>query len=982
MALAPGLLVALHFAVSRTRRTELRPEGHIKILHLEDDRVSADGVEGMLSSSSGVLFDLECVDRLDKGLERLAKGGVDVVLLDLGLPDSRGLDTFNRVHAAASQTAIIVFTGTDDEELAIRAVHGGAQDYLSKSMILGPAGRLLLTRAIRYAVERRHAQETLVEERRLLRNLIDSFPDHIYVKNTESRFLMVNMVTARFFGKETPEEVIGKTDFDFFPHGLAAQFQAEEAAVLNSAHALVNREAAVTNSAGKTRWVLTSKVQLRDSHGKITGLLGVNRDITEIKEAEMERARLAGNLRLMLESTAVGFFGMDRAGRCTFINKAGARMLGYEPSDLEGKDVHQTIHHKRADGSPYPSEECPMTKAIRTGEGADVDSEVLWRRNGTAFPTEYTAFPVKEDNVIQGAVVTFLDTTQRRAAEMALDSERNLLRALIDNLPDYIHVKDTQGRYLVDNIAHRRFVGAKTAEEVIGRTAEDFFPPAEAEHIQAEDVGVVHTGEPMVNREEPMIRPDGRQIWVWKTKVPLREANGSITGLVTITSDITEHKEADQRMATQHAVTRVLAEAPTLDEATPKILQALCEGLGWDFGELWIPDWHQNVLHCIKTWHTPSLDLREFDAATSETFLSPGVGVPGRVWSSAKPAWIPDVTHDSNFPSARFAAKAGLHGALGFPVTLGQLVLGVIAFCSREICEPDDKLMRMFTAIGSQIGQFIERKQAEEQLKKTLLDLTRAHEELKTAQAQLVEVEKMETVGRLAAGVAHEVKNPLAIIRMGVDYAMGQLKGHDGDLTQVLTDVNGAIQRATNIVNGLLDLSAAQELSVKPSDPHVLLEQCLSMLRHATSTAHVQVVRDFAEKLPPLKIDPQKMEQVFLNIMLNAIHAMSDGGTLTVRTYSKRLKVGDVNRDPGSRSGIRLRSGDTAVIIEVDDTGTGIPEDKLAKVFDPFFTTKPTGKGTGLGLTVSRRIVNMHGGTMRIQNRPEGGARATVLLKA
>jgi PAS domain S-box-containing protein len=957
-------------------------EGQIKVLHIEDDRVSADVVKGMLSATPGVPFDLECVDRLDKGLERLARGGVDVVLLDLGLPDSRGLDTFNRVQAAASQTAIIVFTSTDDEELAIRAVHEGAQDYLSKGLIQGPAGRLLLTRAIRYAVERRHAQETLAEERRLLRNLIDSFPDHIYVKDAESRFLMVNKVTARFFGKENPEEVVGKSDFDFFPHGLAMQFRTEEQAVFRSAESLVNREAAVTDSKGRARWVLTTKVQLRDNHGRVVALLGVNRDITEIKEAEMERTRLAGNLRLMLESTAVGFFGMDRAGRCTFVNKAGARMLGYEPMELEGKNIHQTIHHKRSDNTPYPTEECPMTKAIRTGEGADVDTEVLWRRDGTAFPAEYTAFPVKESGEIQGAVVTFLDTTQRRAAEMALDSERNLLRALIDNLPDYILVKDTQGRYLVDNIAHRQFVGAKTAEEVVGKTPEDFFPPAEAARIRAEDIEVMRTGEPMLNSEEAMTSPGGRRLWVWKTKVPLREPSGAITGIVAITSDVTEHKEAEQRLATQHAVTRVLAEAPSLDEATPKILQALCEGLGWDFGELWIPDWHQNVLHCMKTWHAPGLDLHEFETSIAETFLSPGVGVPGRVWSSAKPAWIPDVTHDSNFPGARFAVKAGLRCALGFPVVLGQLVLGVIAFCSREIREPDEHLLQMFTAIGSQIGQFIERKQAEERLKRTLADLTHAHEELKAAQSQLVEVEKMETVGRLAAGVAHEVKNPLAIIRMGVDFAMSQLKGQDGDLKQVLEDVNGAIQRATNIVNGLLDLSAAQELVLKPSDPHALLEQCLSMLRHATSTSHVQVVREFAEKLPPLKLDPQKMEQVFLNIMLNAIHAMPDGGTLTLRTYARRLKPVDVNRDPGSRSGIRLRSGDMAVVVEVDDTGVGIPDDKLEKVFDPFFTTKPTGKGTGLGLTVSRRIVNMHGGTIQIQNRPEGGARATILLKA
>jgi PAS domain S-box-containing protein len=957
-------------------------EGRIKVLHIEDDRVNADVVEGMLSAAPGAPFDLERVDRLDKGLERLARGGVDVVLLDLGLPDSRGLETFNRVQAAASQAAVIVFTSTDDEEMAIRAVHEGAQDYLSKSLIQGPAGRLLLTRAIRYAVERRHVQETLAEERQLLRDLINSFPDHIYVKDSESRFLMVNKVTARFFGKEKPEDVVGKSDFDFFPHGLAMQFRAEEQAVFRSAESLVNREAAVTDSTGRARWVLTTKVQLRDNRGRVVALLGVNRDITEIKEAEMERARLAGNLRLMLESTAVGFFGMDRAGRCTFVNKAGARMLGYEPEELEGKIVHQTIHYKRSDNTPYPTEECPMTRAIRTGEGADVDTEVLWRRNGTAFPTEYTAFPVKENGEIQGAVVTFLDTTQRRAAEMALDSERNLLRALIDNLPDYILVKDVQGRYLVDNIAHRQFVGANTAEEVVGKTPEDFFPPAEAARIRAEDLEVVRTGVPMLNREEAMSSPDGRRLWVWKTKVPLREPGGAITGLVAITSDVTKHKEAEQRMETQHAVTRVLAEAPSLDEATPKILQALCEGLGWDFGELWIPDWHQNVLHCVKTWHTSGLDLHEFETSIAETFLSPGVGVPGRVWSSAKPAWIPDVTHDSNFPGARFAVKAGLHSALGFPVVLGQLVLGVIAFCSREIHEPDEHLLQMFTAIGSQIGQFIERKQAEERLKRTLADLTRAHEELKAAQSQLVEVEKMETVGRLAAGVAHEVKNPLAIIRMGVDFAMSQLKGQDGDLKQVLEDVNGAIQRATNIVNGLLDLSAAQELVLKPSDPHALLEQCLSMLRHATSTSHVQIVREFAEKLPPLKLDPQKMEQVFLNIMLNAIHAMPDGGTLTIRTYARRLKPGDVNRDPGSRSGIRLRSGDMAVVIEADDTGVGIPDDKLAKVFDPFFTTKPTGKGTGLGLTVSRRIVNMHGGTIQIQNRPEGGARATILLKA
>ena len=244
----------------------------------------------------------------------------------------------------------------------------------------------------------------------------------------------------------------------------------------------------------------------------------------------------------------------------------------------------------------------------------------------------------------------------------------------------------------------------------------------------------------------------------------------------------------------------------------------------------------------------------------------------------------------------------------------------------------------------------------EKELQEAYVVLHASHEAHKSAQLQLIHAEKLESIGLLATGVAHEVKNPLMTLLTGVQYLREFAPPEEDDVKQLLDDMLLAVRRADSVIKGLLDYSRARELVLKDEDVNKLVERTLLFVKHECDKARVAVTRDFAEDLPPLTIDGYKVQQVLVNLFTNAIHAMSGGGTLKVRTTLD----GDTEEVP------------QGVMIEVQDTGPGIPPDSLSKIFDPFFTTKPTGQGTGLGLAVSRQIMEMHGGTLDLQNSESG----------
>jgi PAS domain S-box-containing protein len=291
------------------------------------------------------------------------------------------------------------------------------------------------------------------------------------------------------------------------------------------------------------------------------------------------------------------------------------------------------------------------------------------------------------------------------------------------------------------------------------------------------------------------------------------------------------------------------------------------------------------------------------------------------------------------------------------------------------------------------VSNITERKQAEEQLtranaelaaneealKRTLQELKAANQELKQTQLQLIQAAKLESVGALAAGVAHEVKNPLQTLLMGLDFLGVNLPAGNETEAMVMADMREAVMRANTILSGLLQLSAQSDFELKTDDLNAAIKRALRLINAQAIASKIKVARKLDGQLPRARIDRVKIEQVFINLFFNAVQAMPSGGALSVST--RAIRFGE-DYQPDGTGFYPFGPGELVVLAEVEDKGPGIPEANLPKIFDPFFTTKAPSGGSGLGLSVVKKIVDMHGGAIDIRNAPQGGVVATLMLKA
>ena len=550
------------------------------------------------------------------------------------------------------------------------------------------------------------------------------------------------------------------------------------------------------------------------------------------------------------------------------------------------------------------------------------------------------------------------ESAHARAAEATLREGEQQTRAIVETALDAVVAMNEQGR-ITDWNQQAEIIFGWSREEATGRSlAATIIPP---QHREAHERGLRHfllTGQgPLLNRriEVTACHRDGSEFPVELTVSPVRLRNHWVFN--AFVRDITQRNSAERRLEAQYAVTRVLGEPLTLQEAGRRILRAICESLDWELGIFWHIDQTAKVLRCLDVWHAPGLQVDEFVALSRQRTFAPGIGLPGRVWAARQPAWIPDVVKDANFPRAPVAAIVGLHGAFGIPVQSGRNTYGAIEFFSRNIREPDKELLDMMAEIGIKVGQFIESQRTEH--------------ELQEAQAQLVQAQKMEAVGRLAGGVAHDFNNLLTIISGSCHFLLSAL-GPAGPLRKEVEEIRQASTRAANLTSQLLAFSRRQVLTLKELNLNDIIRNTEGMLQRLIGE-DINLVAVLDPELGPVRVDPGQVEQILMNLVVNARDAMPSGGRLTIETANIELD------DTFARQHARVRPG-PYVMLAVCDSGKGMDKETQAHIFEPFFTTKEQGKGTGLGLAMVYGSVRQNGGSIFVYSEPGQGTTFRVYL--
>lgn len=263
----------------------------------------------------------------------------------------------------------------------------------------------------------------------------------------------------------------------------------------------------------------------------------------------------------------------------------------------------------------------------------------------------------------------------------------------------------------------------------------------------------------------------------------------------------------------------------------------------------------------------------------------------------------------------------------------------------------------------------VRRKRAEDELQLAYTKLTETQE-------RLIHTEKMDAIGRLASGVAHEVKNPLGIVLQGVEYLQNVEVLTKGQHAEVLQMILFNIKRADNIVRGLVDFSRVDTFHAKPEDINEVIKSSIGLIQHEVKAHSVEIIQELQDNLPKAMVASGNMRQVFINLFINALQAMPQGGKLFIRT--SQIKI---DKEVIKKNNVFFHLGEGALLVEVEDTGVGISEENLPKITEPFFTTKGPHMGTGLGLSISNSIIEVHRGILDIQSEEGKGTKVSVILK-
>ncbi len=629
------------------------------------------------------------------------------------------------------------------------------------------------------------------------------------------------------------------------------------------------------------------------------------------KDRDRTEAELAAARRqsfLILNSVDEGIHGIDPEGRILFTNRAAATLLGYREHELIGKQAHALIHHHRAGGREYPWDECPAFRTLRDGEVRQVEGEVFFRKDGTSFPIEFVCSPIRDESgAITGAVVCFHDITARKRTEEALRTSEARLRTVVESEPECVKIVSVDGRLLDMNPAGLRMIEADDLGSVIGRPIVHL--------VHSEDRTAFLDLHRRACRGDTgrlqfrLIGLKGTERWMETHSTPLRDGDGSVTSVLSVTRDITERKHVERRLRESEQRFRLLAKA-TNDAIWDWNLET--NELWWNEGfEVLFGYRRDEVERTIESW-TTRIHPDDYDRIVPEIH---------RVIAGGDEQWSGEY---------RFRRK---DGAYAYVLDRGHVIR-----------DPSGKAVRM---VGG------------------MTDLT----ERKNLEAQLLHSQKMEAIGRLAGGIAHDFNNLLTVINGYCELLLEESR--DAGRKHV-EQIALAAERAAALTSQLLAFSRRQVVQFKVVDLNAVLENARNLLIRLIGEP-IELVMILDPALGRVKADPGQIEQVVMNLTVNARDAMPQGGTLRIRTANVTLDRPDVH------ARFTVPAG-SYVMLEVSDTGIGMDEDTQAHIFEPFFTTKAQGEGTGLGLSTAYGIVKQGNGYILVDSQPGRGATFTILL--
>jgi len=612
--------------------------------------------------------------------------------------------------------------------------------------------------------------------------------------------------------------------------------------------------------------------------------------------------------KLIARATNDVFWDWDLETNAVWRSEGASETFGYPPDELVS-DINIWIHRI------HPEDRSRVQEGIQ----AVINSgKEFWReeyrfrcKDGLYVEVLDRGYVVRDAKGRPARMVGALsDISRSKVMETRLKEDRNLLRTLVDNLPDYIYAKDMAARKTLSNAADVRALGCKSEAEVLGKTDFDFFPKDIAEQLYKDDMEVLK-GHPHINREEKIVNAKGDVFWTITTKVPRRDAAGNIIGLVGGGRDITQQKEAELRLTAERNLLRTVID--NLPDA------------------IYVKD-----AETRKTL-TNKADLNNL-----------GCGSEAEVLGKTDFDIFPH-----NIAAAFFADDQAV-------LKTGQPVVNR----EEKVVRWDGGIRWLLTtkvpwhnAAGKIIG---------------LVGIGRDITDKKLLEEQFLRAQRLESIGRLATGIAHDLNNILAPILISTTLLRQKIQDDEG--LEMLARVEANAKRGADIVRQVLGFGRGLEGQRMPVNPQLLIKDVMHIITETFSKS-IQVETTVAPDVGLVSGDLTQLHQVLLNLCVNARDAMPQGGKLTLRVSHFVADVQFTGRNPEAKPV-------AYELFEVTDTGHGIRAEVRDRIFEPFFTTKELGKGTGLGLSTTLSIVKSHGGFITVESEPGKGSSFQVYLPA